>query len=530
MRVHIKFLAHGSGSTVKAVQYLLGERDHQGQERDHVQVLRGDPLQVAAVGDNLSFALRYRSAVIAWGPDAPTGEQINAVIDDFERVSFAGLKDDGYSWTVVQHGKAGEPGVHVHALIARTELHTGLSFNPAPPGWQRAYDTVRDAHNHENGWARPDDPERWRLVQPAPHTHYQRASANALGQADPVDVRETITKLMVEEVENGTITSRDQVVAMLREDLGFKVRETKSSISVRADENSRPVRLKGAMYERGWTSKAGGFDRESPARQGRDQVGAVQGTVSTSRSGTDREDQRGRSAPVAVDERADDDPARRARNQMDEVISRRAAHNQQRYQDRESSDGTPSAPDRDASQTPCVVPDHHRPDNRAATDRVGDLDASNDPILVPASNGADPTSDSGWIDLRDDQRKRVDHLQENRPTLQKTERELTSDRTREQADRLINRASRAHRAVSQASQRLERATSKLRRLSRTAIDFGTASRGVRTAIRHALRSATLKLPTPKHTPEPTQTLDNSWQHNMSNSQNPDQGQPRGRGR
>ena len=41
--MHIKFLRHGTGSAAKAAAYLLGERDHKGVDRDHVQVLIGDP-------------------------------------------------------------------------------------------------------------------------------------------------------------------------------------------------------------------------------------------------------------------------------------------------------------------------------------------------------------------------------------------------------------------------------------------------------------------------------------------------------
>ena len=75
--MHIKFLRHGTGSAAKAAAYLLGERDHKGVDRDHVQVLIGDPAQVAAVADSLGTVHRYSSAVIAFHPDdRPTPEQI----------------------------------------------------------------------------------------------------------------------------------------------------------------------------------------------------------------------------------------------------------------------------------------------------------------------------------------------------------------------------------------------------------------------------------------------------------------------
>ena len=89
--MHIKFLPHGKGSAGAAVDYLVGERDAEGQEREGVGVLRGNPDMVAAVADSLDFERKYRSVVIAWAPeDRPTEEQIEAVLDEFEKTAWAG--------------------------------------------------------------------------------------------------------------------------------------------------------------------------------------------------------------------------------------------------------------------------------------------------------------------------------------------------------------------------------------------------------------------------------------------------------
>ena len=67
--MHLKFLPHGKGSARAAVEYLVGEWDAAGHERDGVEVLRGNPDMVAVVADSLDFERKYRSAVIAWAPD-----------------------------------------------------------------------------------------------------------------------------------------------------------------------------------------------------------------------------------------------------------------------------------------------------------------------------------------------------------------------------------------------------------------------------------------------------------------------------
>ena len=109
----VKFLARGTGSARDAADYLLGERDAAGKPREGVEVLRGDPHQVAAVADTLPFEHRYTSGVIAWAPeDQPTDEQIGAVLDAFEETSWAGLEPDRYAWTAVLHREKGG-GAHV---------------------------------------------------------------------------------------------------------------------------------------------------------------------------------------------------------------------------------------------------------------------------------------------------------------------------------------------------------------------------------------------------------------------------------
>ena len=83
-----KFLARGTGAARAAADYLLGALDAARQRREGVEVLRGDPHQVASVADALAFDHKYTSAVIAWAPDdSPTEAEIGAVLDEFERTA-----------------------------------------------------------------------------------------------------------------------------------------------------------------------------------------------------------------------------------------------------------------------------------------------------------------------------------------------------------------------------------------------------------------------------------------------------------
>ena len=245
--MHVKFLAHGTGSAGKAAGYLLGERDAAGKLREGVEVLRGNPDMVAAVADSLDFDHRYTSGVIAWAPDDhPTDEQIEAVLDEFEKTAWAGLEPDRYAWAAVLHRERGG-GAHVHVLAARCDLETGRSLNIAPPGWQRTFDPLRDAFNHEHGWSRPDDPERARVQHPG-HRAYIEATRLRAGLRLEASPRDLIRDYLLQRVEHGAVKDRHDVVAALRE-AGLEVpRQGMDYITALDPETGDRWRLKGELY------------------------------------------------------------------------------------------------------------------------------------------------------------------------------------------------------------------------------------------------------------------------------------------
>ena len=263
--MHVKFLPHGKGSARAAVKYLVGELDAEGREREGVEVWRGNPDMVAAVADSLDFEKKYTSAVIAWAPeDRPTGEQIEAVLDEFEKTAWAGLEPDRYAWTAVLHRERGG-GVHAHILAAQCDLQTGRSLNIAPPGWQKTFDPLRDAFNHEHGWSRPDDPARARAQRPG-HVAYIEASKLRAGLEHEADPRTLIRDYLVQRVEHGAVKGRADVVSAL-EDVGLDVpRQGKDYITARDPDTGKRWRLRGELYERDF--EPGRLDRPTEEQAG----------------------------------------------------------------------------------------------------------------------------------------------------------------------------------------------------------------------------------------------------------------------
>ncbi len=326
-RTHLKFLSRGTGSATGAVRYLLGERDHSGEPRQGVEVLRGNPDDVAAVADSLEHKHRYTSGVLAWVPeDKPTEEQIGQALDEFEKLAWAGLKRDRDAWTAVLH-REGDGGVHVHVLAARCDLETGKSLNIAPPGWQKTFDPLRDWPNTEHGWSRRDDPEQARSVQPGPYRAYVDKAAVRAALAVEPDPRQQITHYLLQGITEGVIEDRSGVVEGLKE-LGLEIpRQGRNYVTALDPESGQRWRLKGAIYEQEFQADqlAGRETKEEGRGAGAGDRGSVR-------------------APDAADRGASLEAAAAARAALGVEIRRRAEYHRARYGSGHESSG------RDASE------------------------------------------------------------------------------------------------------------------------------------------------------------------------------------
>lgn len=292
--MHVKFLAHGRGSGQGAVAYVLGERDHKGEVRAGVTVLRGNPILDGQLIDSLSTVNRYTSGVLAFHrDDKPTTVEINRVLDEFERVAFAGLEREQYTYSAVAHLEK-DGSVHVHLLVPNVELTTGKAMNIAPPGWEKPFGAMRDLVNAEYGWAKPSDPRLARQVQPG------RAALLKSWREDK-DPRQSIEREINRLVVSGAIQSRADVLKAFEAwQMGIN-REGKDYTSVVIEGRNKPVRLKGPAF-------AKAFD------------------LDTVRLTADAAFKRpaGREAPSKAE-------AEVARARMQESIDKRAAYNAQRY-------------------------------------------------------------------------------------------------------------------------------------------------------------------------------------------------------
>ncbi|MEM1381856.1 MAG: relaxase/mobilization nuclease domain-containing protein [Pseudomonadota bacterium] len=310
----IKFFPNGKGAGAGPVGYLVAERvlaydnnrdlirDADGQPvtvtRDPLpEVLRGNPERTEALIDASRHQWTYRAGVISFADsDDPNEDQQAEVMDDFERLAFAGLDPEQYEMLWVRHCHEGR--VELHFCTPRLELTTGKSLNIAPPGYQDAYDSLRDVMNQRHGWADPMDVERAREVRDT-----IEAPTRAQG-------RDELHAWIQDQIELGLITDRTSIIDALT-DAGFDLPRTgKAYITARDPNTGERWRLKGEIYNEDWQA--------DPA---------------------ERETERGARHDQVRTRRLDLVPAQELQDRFEEHCGRRAAYHRERYAPLSDRDG-----------------------------------------------------------------------------------------------------------------------------------------------------------------------------------------------
>lgn len=256
----IKFFKNGQGRGLGPVGYLTARevvayssnrdvlRDEAGGvimiARDPLpEVMRGSPAPTEALIDATPHQWSYRAGVLSFAPeDGPTERQQAAVMDAFESLAFAGLEPSQRDILWVRHSHEGR--VELHFVTPRMELSSGRSLNIAPPGYEKAFDTLRDVLNKAHGWADPQDPERARDV------------VSLIEQARRGQAREVIHNWVLDRVADGKIQDRTSMLEALTE-AGFQIpRAGKDYVTALDPDSGERLRLRGDVFREDWTRAA----------------------------------------------------------------------------------------------------------------------------------------------------------------------------------------------------------------------------------------------------------------------------------
>ena len=251
--MHIKFLDHGKGSAAHASAYVLDKFDHLGNVRAGVEVLRGDATTFNAVCDASPHLWKYTSGVIAWSKDdAPTNEQIQEVLNDFEEHAFSGLDPSQYHLFAVLHTDD-DGSKHIHVLAPRLDIQSGKSLNIAPPRHEKHFDSLRDYFNTKYQWSRPDDLLLMQTTQEP--NHIAKLNAQAKNILTSKDLETLTKKQFCKTVDNYVKTLLRTQTVKNRAEIVSCIEQLKGVASVRAQQtvtvtltNGKKHKLSGDFY------------------------------------------------------------------------------------------------------------------------------------------------------------------------------------------------------------------------------------------------------------------------------------------
>jgi hypothetical protein len=178
-------------------------------------------------------------------------------MDGFEHLAFAGLDPTQYDMLWVRHTH--EDRVELHFCTPRLELTSGRSLNIAPPGYQNAFDSLRDVMNQRHGWADPMELERTQEVRDTIETP-NRAQG-----------RDELHAWLQDQISIGLITDRATMVDALT-DAGYDLpRVGKAYLTARDPDTDERWRLKGDIFHEDW--QADPTEREAERGTGHDPAG-----------------------------------------------------------------------------------------------------------------------------------------------------------------------------------------------------------------------------------------------------------------
>ena len=232
----VKFLGNkGGGSAGATIDYLLGK----DRDRPGAVLLSGDPELTQRLADNLDFQNRYTVGVLSFEELDLEEHQKEAIMQSFEETLLAGLERDQYDITWIEHTDKGR--LELNFIIPNVELSTGKRLQPYFDQADRPLvENWKQVTNFEHGLTDPHAPEKAQAIK----------TLNSQNLPQSVkEIKEQIGTAIAEQISNGNIQNRQDVVETLK-GAGFEIaRETDRSISIKNPDGKRNIRLEGVIYE-----------------------------------------------------------------------------------------------------------------------------------------------------------------------------------------------------------------------------------------------------------------------------------------
>lgn len=227
----VKFFS-GKGNAKSSADYLIGKN----HDRDQAKEIKGDIRLTQSIAEQTTFNHQITVGCLSFEEKNIPENEKTELMERFENTFLAGLDKENYSIAWVEH--TDKDRLELNFYIANVELETGKRlvpyFHSADLPLKDNFQTVV---NYEYGYTNPLDPKKSQLI----------SQDKALPKTAK-EIQDHFHTYFSEQIENGVITERDQIVEHL-EKMGLEIsRQTDNSISIKNPDGGRNIRLKGAMY------------------------------------------------------------------------------------------------------------------------------------------------------------------------------------------------------------------------------------------------------------------------------------------
>jgi hypothetical protein len=239
----VKFFSNKKGGSVKALDYLLNEREKEGTAR----VLVGDEQLTRNIINSISFKHKVCVGCLSFEEENIDESLKFKIMEDFEKNLLPSLESDQYNILWVEHTDKNR--LELNFVIPKIELTRKISMNPFYHKQDLSrVDVWQNLTNVTYGFTDPKDPAKQRTLQ--------GASKKISLQKDYEELDVTLHEL----VKSGQIKNRDQMIELLNQNQIFVNRVGRDYISIKLPDSKKARRYKGGIYCEEFR-KIGDFER-----------------------------------------------------------------------------------------------------------------------------------------------------------------------------------------------------------------------------------------------------------------------------
>ena len=216
----VKFFSDKKGGGIGSLNYLL---DKKRVEQGTAKILSGD---------------EYITRDLVMSMSESTKKEL---MQDFERVLMTDEMQGHYNILWVEHTDKGR--LELNFVIPKIDLQSGRAFNPYfhKIDYSRK-DLWTDYVNLKYSFTDPKDPAKEQSLQ------------GSKKQYELIKDYEALDKLLQEQVANGSVKSRQNIIELLKQSNIEVTRAGKDYISVKLPQSKKAKRFKGGIYDEQFTS------------------------------------------------------------------------------------------------------------------------------------------------------------------------------------------------------------------------------------------------------------------------------------